>query len=189
MGEEVKSEEVVEKVETEQVEQVDTQPEEKKFTQAEVEKMMSDRIAREKKAAEKAIEEAKKLATMNETEKKEHEFKLLQEELAELKRKDTRYGLSREASKMLAEHAIQSDDTTLQFVVKDTAEETQEAVNAFVSLVNEKVEQGVKKALAGNTPRVGVNSNGALTKEKILDIKDSKERIQAIQNNPHLFKK
>src|SRR5699024_4499550 len=145
MAEEIKDAEVVEEVEQEEVdtqEATEQQQEDvKTYTQDELEEIVKARVAREKKAAEKAVEEAAKLAKMNEEEKREFEYQKLQEELAELKRKDAYYGLSREASKMLAEHDIQANDGLLQFVVKDDAEGTQTAVNNFVELFNAKVEE------------------------------------------------
>ena len=192
MAEEIKETEVVEEVVQEEVDtQESTEQQQEKiktYTQEELEEIVKARVAREKKAAEKAVEEAAKLAKMNEEEKREFEYEKLQEELAELKRKDAYYGLSREATKMLAEHDIQADDEVLQLVVKDDAEGTQVAVNAFVELVSAKVEQGVQKALSGRTPKANVNANQAVTKESIMGIKDATERIKAIQANPQLFK-
>src|SRR5699024_6946595 len=157
MEEKIKDAEVVEEVEQEEVdtqESTEQQQEEvKTYTQEELEEIIKARVAREKKAAEKAVEEAAKLAKMNEEEKREFEYQKLQEELAELKRKDAYYGLSREASKMLAEHDIQANDDLLKFVVDDSAEETQSKVNTFVELFNAKVEEGVQKALSGRTPK------------------------------------
>lgn len=161
---------------------------EEMIPKSQMEKIIKDRVAREKKATEKAVEEAKRLAKMNEDEKQQYELEQLQKELAEFKKKDVYYGLSKEASKMLSEHDIQADDEVLQFVVKDTAEDTQTAVNSFVSLINKKVEEGVKKTLSGNPPRSNVNGNNALTKEKIMQEKDASKRIKLIQENPHLFK-
>ncbi|MDE0582234.1 DUF4355 domain-containing protein [Planococcus sp. A6] len=172
-----------------QQQEKENKQEEKLFTQAEVDKIAADRAKRAEKDKEKAIEEAAKLAKMNADEKKEYEFKKLQDELAELKKKDAFYGLSKEATKMLTEEGIAADDELLAFVVKDTAEDTQTAVNAFVGLVNKKVEEGVKKALAGESPKVTTQKPGAVTKEAILAMKDSSARIKAIQDNPHLFKK
>ena len=190
MAEEIKETEVVEEVEQEQVDTQESteQQQEKTYTQEELEQIIKDRVAREKKAAEKAVEEAAKLAKMNEEEKREFEYQKLQEELAELKRKDAYYGLSREASKMLAEHDIQANDGLLQVLVQDDAEGTQQAVNDFVELFNAKVEEGVQKALSGRTPKANVNANQAVTKESIMGIKDATERIKAIQANPQLFK-
>ena len=192
MAEEVKNEEVVEEVVQEQVdtqEATEQQPEEvKTYTQDELEEIVKARVAREKKAAEKAVEEAAKLAKMNEEEKREFEYQKLQEELAELKRKDAYYGLSREASKMLAEHDIQANDDLLQFVVKDDAEGTQTAVNAFVELVNAKVEEGVQKALSGRTPKAHVNANQVVTQEEFNKMGYS-ERVALKQKDEKLYNK
>ena len=190
MAEEVKNEEVVEEVEQEEVdtqESTEQQPE-KKYTQEELEEIIKARVAREKKATEKAVEEAAKLAKMNEEEKREFEYQKLQEELAELKRKDAYYGLSREASKMLAEHDIQANDDLLKFVVDDSAEETQSKVNAFVELVNAKVDEGVQKALSGRTPKAHVNANQVVTQEQ-FDKMGYSERVALKQKDENLYNK
>ena len=96
----------------------DPKPPVKTYTQEELEKIVKDRVAREKKATEEAVEEAKKLAKMNEDEKAKYELEKLQSELAEYKKKDAFYGLSKEASKMLSEHNIHADDELLAFVVR-----------------------------------------------------------------------
>ena len=190
MAEEVKNEEVVEEVAQEEVDTQETteQQPEKKYTQEELEEIIKARVAREKKATEKAVEEAAKLAKMNEEEKREFEYEKLQEELAELKRKDAYYGLSREASKMLAEHDIQANDDLLKFVVDDSAEETQSKVNAFVELVNAKVDEGVQKALSGRTPKAHVNANQVVTQEQ-FDKMGYSERVALKQKDENLYNK
>lgn len=190
MAEEVKNEEVVEEVVQEEVDTQETteQQPEKKYTQEELEEIIKARVAREKKATEKAVEEAAKLAKMNEEEKREFEYQKLQEELAELKRKDAYYGLSREASKMLAEHDIQANDDLLKFVVDDSAEETQSKVNAFVELVNAKVDEGVQKALSGRTPKAHVNANQVVTQEQ-FDKMGYSERVALKQKDENLYNK
>ena len=190
MSEEVKQEEVVEEVVQEEVdtqESTEQQPE-KKYTQEELEEIIKARVAREKKATEKAVEEAAKLAKMNEEEKREFEYEKLQEELAELKRKDAYYGLSREASKMLAEHDIQADDDLLKFVVDDSAEETQSKVNSFVELINAKVEEGVQKALSGRTPKANLNATQVVTQEDFNKMGYS-ERVALKQKDENLYNK
>src|SRR5699024_1068075 len=188
MAEEIKKEEVDEEVEQEQVdteEATEQQEEEEMVPKSQMEKIIQDRVARANKQAEKQVEEAKRLAKMNEAEKREFEYQKLQEELAELKRKDAYYGLSREASKMLSEHDNQANDDLLQFVVKDDAEGTQTAVNAFVELFNVKVEEGVKKALSGRVPRANVNANQVVTKEDFNKMGYS-ERVALKQKDENL---
>lgn len=169
--------------------QDEEEQQEEMIPKSQMEKIIKDRVAREKKATEKAVEEAKKLAKMNEEDKKQYEFEQLQNELADLKKKDAFYGLSKEASKMLSEHDIQADDDLLAFVVKDSAEDTQTSVNSFVSLINKKVAEGVKQALAGKSPKVNTSPGQVMTKQQINEIKDPFERKQKIAENPHLFQK
>lgn len=187
MAEELNNTEVVEEVETVDTPE-ETQPKEETFTKAQLEEIVKQRVAREKKAAEKAVEEAKKLAKMNEDEKAKYELEQLQNELAELKRESTRNGLAKEASKMLSEHDIQVDEDLLAFVVKDTAEDTQTAVNAFVGLINKKVEQGVKKALSGNTPKTNVGQTQVMTQET-FDKLGYLERLELKQKDPETYNK
>ena len=192
MAEETQTNETVEEVVNEEVDTQETAEQPKQevetFTKEQMEEIIKQRVAREKKAAEKAVQEAEKLAKMNQEEKEKYEFEKLKQELEEYKRKDTYYSLSKEASKMLSEHDISASDDLLQFVVKDSAEDTQQAVNSFVELLNAKVEEGVKKALSGQSPKVHTNTGKALTKEDILNEKDATKRIKMIQDNPNLFK-
>ena len=166
--------------------EANNEPKEEMISKSEMEKIIKERVAREKKATEKAVAEAEKLAKMNADEKREHERQKLEEELAEYKRKDQYYSLSREATNMLHEHGITADDELLGMIVKDTAEDTQSAVNSFVKLLNAKVEDGVKKALSGNSPRINTGTN-AMSKKQILSIKDRAERQRAIKENIQLF--
>jgi hypothetical protein len=163
-------------------------PPAKTYTQEEFESEMKRRIAREKKAAEKAIAEAEKLAKMNEEQKRQYAFEKLQNELEEYKRKDAYNTMSKEAAKMLAEHEIVADEQVLSFVVKETADETTETVNAFVELIKSKVQEGIKKSLAGTPPKKGNTPAGKIgSKEEIMKEKDSIKRQKLIQENIHLF--
>lgn len=184
MTEEVQDTEVIEEENTEV--EANNEPQEEMISKSEMEKIIKERVAREKKATEKAVAEAEKLAKMNAEEKREHERQKLEEELAEYKRKDQYYSLSREATNMLHEHGITADDELLGMIVKDTAEDTQTAVNSFVTLLNTKVEDGVKQALSGNSPRVNAGNN-TVSKKQIMEIKNPVERQKAIRENINLF--
>lgn len=174
-------------IEEESNEQTDEQQEEM-IPKSQMEKIIKDRVAREKKAAEKAVEEARKLAKMNEDEKAKYEFEQLQKELEEYKRKDSFYGMSKEAAGMLDEKGVKYTDNLLTRLVGETAEDTSEAINDYAESVLYGIEEGVKKALSGKAPAFNNGTNNAMTKKDILQIKDSSERIKAIQNNPQLFK-
>ena len=186
MTEEIENAEVIEEENTEV--EANNEPQEEMISKSEMEKIIKERVAREKKATEKAVAEAEKLAKMNAEEKREHERQKLEEELAEYKRKDQFYSLSKEASKMLSDHNIHADDELLSFVVKDDAESTQEAVNTFVTMFNEKVEEGVKQALSGKSPKVHAKN------EKVISVEEFKnmtypEKVQLKADNPEMYNK
>ncbi|MBC2149500.1 DUF4355 domain-containing protein [Listeria booriae] len=137
------------------------EPTGKTFSQEQFEKELKRRLATEKKKLEKEVEEAKKLEKMNEQERLEHERDEMKKELEELKKKDAFYGMSREATKMLAEANIPVSDEVLNFVVKEDAENTQSAVKSFIDLVNDLAGKLVKERLSGKPPeRKGSTSEG-----------------------------
>ncbi|KAA8453971.1 DUF4355 domain-containing protein [Weissella paramesenteroides] len=65
-----------------------------------------------------------------------------------------------EASKMLADMGFTVDEETLNFVVRDTAEDTTQAVTAFAKLVDDKVESKRQEVLHGQTPNNASASQG-----------------------------
>lgn len=189
MNEEEKNTEVVEEENTEvEANNEEEEQTEKTYTESELKKIIQDRVAREKKATEKAVAEAEKLAKMNAEEKREHERQKLEEELAEYKRKDQFYSLSKEASKMLSEHNIHADDELLSFVVKDDAEATQAAVNTFVTMFNDKVEEGVKQALSGKSPKVHAKTEKVISAEEFKNM-TYPEKVQLKADNPEMYNK
>ena len=147
---------------TEQETTQETEQKEKTFTQSEVDKLVKERVAREKKAAEKAAQlaadEAAKLAKMNADEKAKYENEKLLKELEELRKEKSYHALSKEALTMLSEQGITANDDLLSMVVKDTAEDTKTAVQAFTALVNSVVEGKVKDALSGNPLKAQPNN-------------------------------
>lgn len=179
------------------LEQASTQEEEqateKTFTQSEVDDLIKKRLAKQEKSFDKRmqekLDEAEKLRQMNETQKAEYEQEKQRAYIAELEAKINRSGLEREASKMLSEGGISVDDKILGFVVKDTAEATQEAVEGFVALVNELADKKVSEKLKGKTPKkMEDTSAGEITKEQFNRM-GYQSRNELLQNNPELYHK
>lgn len=190
MAEEIKDE-VVEEVTEEASAQEQTEATEKTFTQAELDAIIQKEKAKAKRSAEKEykakMDEAEKLRKMNADEKAEYEAKKQAAYIAELEAKINRSGLEKEASKMLSEAGIVAGDEILAFVVKDSAESTQEAVNGFTELVNQLADNKVKEMLKGKTPRkVEQSTAGAITKEQ-FDRMGYKDRNELLQSNPELY--
>lgn len=191
MAEETKEQSVVEEVAEEASTQEQTETTEKTFTQAELDEIVKKEKAKAKRSAEKEyqakIDEAERLRKMNADEKAEYEAKKKDTYIAELEAKINRSGLEKEASKMLSEAGIVAGDEILAFVVKDSAESTQEAVNGFSELVNQLADNKVKEMLKGKTPRkVEQSTAGAITKEQ-FDRMGYKDRNELLQSNPELY--
>ena len=186
MTEEVREQEVEETKDTEQ--EVGEQNPEAKYTDEDVNKIVSQKFAKWQREKDEAIEEAKKLEKMNKEQRDEHERQKLEEELAEYKRKDQFYSLSREATNMLREHGIAADDDLLGMIVKDTAEDTQSAVNSFVTLFNAKVEEGVKQALSGKSPKVHAKNEKVISAEEFKNM-TYPEKVKLKTDNPEMYNK
>ena len=162
--------------------------EEKTFTQDQVDQIVKDRIARAEKAKEEAVKEAEKLAKMSAEQKREYELDKLKRENEELKAAQNRFELGKTATSILAESGIVADDEILDFVVREDAEETNNAVKAFITLIDRVSDDRMKEKLKGNAPKKQQGKLSSMTKDEILAIKDGAKRIQAIQENSHLFK-
>lgn len=143
-----------------------TEPE-KKYTDDDVDRIVRNRLAREREQAEREKEEAKKLAEMNAQQKAEYERDQLKKELAELKRKDALSEMTKEARKMLADKDINIPDELLSLMVTTDAAETKLAVDSFAKLYKEAVEAAVKAKLKGEPPRTSsINSSPVSEIEK-----------------------
>lgn len=128
---------------------------EAKYTDEDVDRIVKNRLAREREQAKKEKEEAEKLAEMNATQKAEYERDQLKKELDELKRKDALSEMTKVARKMLSEKDINAPDELLAMMVTTDAQETKTAIDAFSKLYKEAVEAGVKARLRGEPPRAG----------------------------------
>ena len=192
MAEEVKEDVLeIEKETVDNSETVEDAP--KTFTQSEVDELIKKRLAKQEKSFDKRmqekLDEAEKLRAMNESQKAEYEQEKQRAYIAELEAKINRSGLEREASKMLSEGGVVADDKILGLVVKDTAEKTQEAVESFVTLVNDLADKKVGEKLKGKTPKkMEDTSAGEITKEQFNKM-GYQSRNELLQNNPELYHK
>ena len=192
MAEEVKEDVLeIEKETVDNPETVEDAP--KTFTQSEVDELIKKRLAKQEKSFDKRmqekLDEAEKLRAMNESQKAEYEQEKQRAYIAELEAKINRSGLEREASKMLSEGGIVTDEKILGLVVKDTAEATQEAVESFVALVNDLADKKVGEKLKGKTPKkMEDTSAGEITKEQFNRM-GYQSRNELLRNNPELYHK
>lgn len=158
---------------------------EKMFTQDEVNKIVQDRVAKEKAKNEKAQEEAKKLAKMNAEQKNQYMVEQLKKELEEYKTKEAKNDMIKEANSMLKEADINLPDDVVATLIADSAEATKVCVDSFSKAFKKAVEAAVNEKLKGNTPTQ--KSSAVLTKKDILSVKDRQERQRLIGENEELF--
>ena len=166
---------------------------EAKYTDADVDAIINKKFASWQEKQDKAIadavakvEEANRLAQMNDKEKADHERKAMEDELAMLKAEKARNTMMKEARQMFKADGLTIPDEIINVLVADTAEATSGAVKAFSGLFQKAVDEAVKAKLAGNEPKRGSGSD--MTAEEILAIKDTHKRLKAIEEHMELFK-
>lgn len=161
---------------------------EKKYTDADLNSIIDKKFAEWQKKKEKEVDEAKKLAEMNATEKAEYERDKLQKQLDEMMKEKSLTEMTKVARKMLSEDGINITDELLANLVSDSAENTKEAVKSFIELFKSAVNDAVKDALKGKAPKNSTESD-SITKEKIMKVKDRAERQKLIAEHMDLFEK
>lgn len=160
---------------------------EKKYSDADLDKIINQKFAKWQKDQEKAVSEAKKLASMTEQEKAEHERDEIKKELEALKKANNMAEMGKQARKMLNEDGINIPDDLVNLIIAEDAETTKDTVQQFSKLFKTAVQDAVKEALKGKAPGTG-SSSGTVTKEQIMKIKDRAERQRMIQKHKNLFK-
>ncbi len=158
---------------------------EKKYSDDEVNAIIDKRFAKWKKQEQDKVDEAKKLAEMNATEKAEYKAKQYEAELKDLKDKNAISEMTKQARKMLSDSEINASDELLAVLVSSDADTTKSTVDSFVTLFKDAVTKQVKDNLKGNSPKKG--GTNTMTKEQILNVKDAVERKRLIAENIGLF--
>lgn len=132
------------------------------------------------------VSEAEKLAQMTAEQKEKYRADKAEKELADLKRQIVLSEMSGTARKMLADENIVIPDEIIANLVSDDAEKTKAAVESFAKTYKAAIQNSVKEALKGNTPKAS-GEPPTITKEEIMKIKDRAERQQMIAEHPELF--
>lgn len=159
---------------------------EKIYSESELEAIVAQRLKDEQEKADKAKTEAQRLAQMNAQERAEYERDQLQQRLDEMEKEKAAAQMTSTVRKMFADANINVSDDIVAALVSEDADKTKSAVDGFISLFNQSVQNAVKDALKGNPPKTG--DAATVTKEQIMAIKDPIARQNAIRENMELFK-
>lgn len=170
------------KPEPEEAKAEEAKPEEAKpelkYTDEDLDRILGKKLAIERDRAEKRIEEeraklteAQKLEQMNEKERAAYERKKLEDELAELRLKQSLSEQMAVARQELASLSIALPDELLSVFVSPKAEDTKAAVDAIKELWPKAVNAAVKEELKREAPKAQPSegqgkSAGALFAEK-----------------------
>lgn len=162
----------------------------KTFTQEELDKIVQGRIAKERKAWEKHLEdektEAQKLETMSEKEKKKYQEEKRIKELDDRKAAITRRELTAQAKVQLADKGI---PTELAEILNLTdAESCKKSIEIVEKAFQTAVEKAVEEKIKGNAPIKKVPGNTTISLESIKnmsakEINENWDEVQKIMSN------
>ena len=160
----------------------DNQP--KTFTQDEVNKIISQRLERQKEQLKAKEDEAKKLSRMNAEQKASYELEKANKRADDAAAKLARYEMRDSAKQMLADGGFTvSDNALLDLVVTDNAESTQINVETLLKAVEAIREDTRTKLLAGKTPKVGGKEIKPVSAKDLIKMSTA-ERVKFQRENP-----
>lgn len=156
----------------------------KTFTQDEVNKIVSQRLERQKEQLKAKEDEAKKLSRMNAEQKANYELEKANKRAEEAVAKLARYEMRDSAKQMLADGGFNNaDNGLLDLVVTDTAESTQANVNVLLTAIEAIREDERNKLLAGKTPKVGGKEIKPVSAQELIKMSTA-ERVKFQRENP-----
>ena len=149
-------------------------------------RLIERKLAEWRRKEEKKTSEAERLAKMTAEEQAAERLAALEKKIQYYEHKDARDAMAKQARAMLSDKNVHVSDELLSNLIADDADSTKASVESFLSVFEAAVEKRVKEALKGNAPKAG-GSNGGMTKEQILNVKNRNERQRLINENLHLF--
>lgn len=157
-------------------------------TDDDVDSIVKSKHTRWQKELDAQKAEAEKLAKMNADEKAEHERKQLEAKIAELEQRENQRGLAKEASKMLTASQVRADEMLVNLLVREDADQTKVAVNAFVEYMKEEKRQWEIERNTGSTPKRTPGNQQAITQEQ-FDAMPFAQKSALATKDPEQFKK
>lgn len=157
----------------------------KLYTDEDVDKLINRKFAEWQAKKDKEINEAQKLAEMNEQQKSDYKLQKLQKELDEYKNRETLSEMAKTARSILSEQNINIPDELVSVLVTTDADTTSANVKAFAKAFQSAVSQAVDSKISHREPRTG--GSKTITKNDIMAIKDTAARQKAIAENIELF--
>ena len=158
-----------------------------KYTDADLDKIINQKFSQWQKRQEKAVDEAKKLEKMSADEKNAKKLSELQARLDEMEKKDAQSKMAASARKLLQDENIVVDDVIVSALIREDAEHTKAAVDAFIKSFKSAVQNAAKMTF-GRKEKPKTGGSGEMTRADIMKITDRAERQKAIKAHPELFR-
>ena len=164
-----------------------------KYTDEDVDKIIAKRLDRWQKDQEAKQKEAERLATMSAEERANEEIKKLKAQIKTYEQAETRHAMAAQVEKELKEANLTASADMVDMLVRETAEETNAAIKAYVANMEAMqkqwdVERSKGKAKpAATATSLDVNSK-LPTKDQILRMTYG-DHVAFKQAHPEEYKK
>ena len=162
-----------------------TQEELDALLQAETDRRVTSALKKAQEKSKKEIENAKKLAKMDEDERAAFELKSAQEELAQLRKEKAMSENTATTLQVLSKRGLPSD--LLDFVLTEDADSTLENIKTVEKMLKAWVDAEVTKRIpTQGTPKSGTDTS-KLTKEQFR-LMGLAQQAKIATENPELYK-
>lgn len=167
----------------------------KTFTQDEMDAAIKDRVGRLQKsqdekinaAVEQKLKEAKRLSELSDDDKASEALTQREKDLEARETRIQRQELLSDTESVLRDSKL--DPTFAPFLIGEDKDTTFTNIKAFKTAFATALKAEVKNELSGKTPDASGNANKALTRAEIAAVKDVKQRLKLIEENPELYQK
>lgn len=160
-------------------------PQEKLFTQEEVNNIVEKRLNKEKNKWKNEVDQAKRLAEMSAEDRAREEFRIKQQQFEEEKAAFEKEKLLVQTQKELSAKNVPVEFADM--LVKEDAEATKAAIDAFAQLYNQSVEKGVSNKMKGRPPKTKQTPSDGLDRAAFMKLSLAEQQKMA-KENPERYK-
>lgn len=158
---------------------------ERLFTQEEVNNIVEKRLNKEKNKWKNEVDQAKRLAEMSAEERAREEFRIKQQQFEEEKAAFEKEKLLVQTQKELSAKNVPVEFADM--LVKEDAEATKAAIDAFAQLYNQSVEKGVSNKMKGRPPKTKQTPSDGLDRAAFMKLSLAEQQKMA-KENPERYK-
>lgn len=161
-----------------------TEEEVRKMLQTEGDRRVTEALKKNEKKVEARIEEAKKVAVMDEHEKYEYELKKKEELLQERELKLALAENKADATKALADKNISAD--LVDLVLDLDKNKMNDKISILEKVFKDSVKAEVERRMSGGSPKSGSNNDTGISKKEFSKM-SLKEQANLLKTQPELY--